>query len=124
MIVCERKFISKGGIKLINKRIKMEREKLGLTQKELADRLAVSPGAVGMYEQGRRIPEVFIIEKMADLFDCSVDYLLGRTNNKGEILRAPNFDEALVVLAEKANVDVKQIKEYIQYLKFRRDNRD
>lgn len=51
-------------------------------QKELADAVGVSRQAVTMWETGQRIPDHEILQRLADYFDVSVDYLLGRTNNR------------------------------------------
>ena len=51
----------------------------GMTQEELAKRLGVSRSTIGMYETGARTPDADTLEKIADLFNVDVDYLLGRT---------------------------------------------
>ena len=51
-----------------------------MTQKDIATYLNVSDRLVGYYESGERMPPPDILEKIADYFDVSVDYLLGRTN--------------------------------------------
>lgn len=57
-------------------RVAALRLQAGMTQAELAKRLAVSPSAVGMYEQGRREPSMDRIVALARLFEVSTDYLL------------------------------------------------
>lgn len=54
-----------------------------MTQKELADRLAISPSTIGMYEQNRRMPDIDTVSKIANVFDVSVDYLLGTEKSGG-----------------------------------------
>lgn len=61
-------------------RLKLLREDLGLTQKELASVLLISPSTIGMYEQNYRMPDSEMLIRIADLFKVSVDYLLGRVN--------------------------------------------
>lgn len=95
---------------MIMKRIREERIKLKLTQAELADKLGVSAGAVGMYEQGRRVPEVDILSKMADIFDCTLDYLIGRVENKDEYI-------AIVKAAKNANIPAEKLASFIDFLK-------
>ena len=60
----------------ILKTLRTERQ---LSQLELATRLGISKSAVSMYEQGRREPDFDILNKIADIFQVDVDYLLGRT---------------------------------------------
>lgn len=47
------------------------------TQEQLAESLGVTPGAVYKWEAGVSQPELAIIVELADLFDTSVDVLLG-----------------------------------------------
>lgn len=65
---------------LINARIKLLREEKGLTQRDLARLLKLSPSTIAMYETDRRMPDPDTLRKIADFFDVSVDYLLGRTD--------------------------------------------
>lgn len=60
--------------------IKRLRSSSGMTQTELAKKLGVSRSTIGMYETGARSPDTEMLEKIADLFNVDVDYLLGRTN--------------------------------------------
>ncbi|MED0670582.1 helix-turn-helix transcriptional regulator [Aneurinibacillus aneurinilyticus] len=52
-----------------------------LSQKELANHFKISESAVGMYEREQREPSFELVEKIADFFEVSTDYLLGRTND-------------------------------------------
>ena len=54
------------------------RKSKGLSQKELANYIDVSPSLVGMYEQGRRKPSFEIIEAIADYFNVSIDTLYSK----------------------------------------------
>lgn len=68
---------------MIGTRIAQEREKLHLTQAELASRVNVSQKSISKYERGDRRPTFETIAKMAELFEVSVDYLIGtESNNK------------------------------------------
>lgn len=51
----------------------------GLTQKELAEKVDTSPQNIDLYESGKRKINVEILGKVADVFNVSTDYLLGRT---------------------------------------------
>lgn len=57
------------------------REKL--TQQELADNTQISRSTLAMYEQGHRRPDFEILDTLADYFDVSFDYLLGRSDVNG-----------------------------------------
>jgi len=65
---------------MLGNRLRELRESKGLKQKELAAQLGLTEGAIGLYEIGRRNPPIDTLNKLADFFDVSVDYLLGRTD--------------------------------------------
>lgn len=51
----------------------------GFTQSEAARRLEVDQSAVSLWENGKRIPRGALLVRIADLYGCTVDELLGRT---------------------------------------------
>ncbi|HBC93682.1 MAG TPA: LexA family transcriptional regulator [Pelotomaculum sp.] len=59
-------------------RLKELRERMGISQRELAKLIQLSPSTVAMYELGQRSPDKDTVVKLADLFSCTTDYLLGR----------------------------------------------
>lgn len=61
---------------MLGSRISLLRWRAGISQADLADRLHVSPSAVGMYEQGRREPPSSILIALSREFNVTVDYLL------------------------------------------------
>lgn len=64
------------------KRLRKLRKEKGINQTELGNILGLSTSAIGMYEQGRRTPDQETLKKIADFFDVSIDYLLGRTDDR------------------------------------------
>lgn len=50
----------------------------GLTQSEVARRLEIDQSAVSRWENGKRIPRGTLLVKVADLYGCTIDELLGR----------------------------------------------
>ena len=64
-------------------RLKALRESKGMTQRDFATDFGVSKGTVGMWESGAREPRTIDeINRIADYFGVSSDYLLGRTEQK------------------------------------------
>lgn len=61
-------------------RLKELRERRGLTQKEVADRLHVTRATVSAYERNTKSPRLDTLEAMAVLYRSSVDYMLGLEN--------------------------------------------
>lgn len=47
----------------------------------IAKETGISTGLVSAYKRGEKKPTIENITKIADYLDCSVDYLLGRTDN-------------------------------------------
>ncbi len=58
-------------------RIKYLREENGLSQRELSEKLAVSKASISWYESGSRIPSVEKLIQLAQIFQVSIDFLLG-----------------------------------------------
>lgn len=65
--------------------VKELRKEKKLTQKQLAVALGISATCYAGYEQGYREPNIEMIKKMSDFFGVSVDYLLGRSDDFGNI---------------------------------------
>ena len=61
---------------MLGARIAALRRETGLSQAQLAQKLQVSPSALGMYEQGRREPSMETVVAMARVFGVTTDYLL------------------------------------------------
>lgn len=62
-------------------RLKSLRLAKKLTQQNMADLLGITRQGYGKYESGQSEPDNETLQKFADFFDVSVDYLLGRTNH-------------------------------------------
>lgn len=76
----------------IKDRIKTERLRKELNQPQLAKIMNVSKQTVSNWENGNRIPDTLTLSKLADFFDCSVDYLLGRAENREGIISEAYID--------------------------------
>lgn len=59
--------------------IKQHREEAGMRQEDLAKRLGISRQAVVRWEKGLAYPTAAKLIKMADIFGCTTDELLGRS---------------------------------------------
>lgn len=62
----------------IGKRIKKIREEKEITQQQLANYIDVDRTTLSHYESGARLPSIYILWKIADMFDISIDELIGR----------------------------------------------
>lgn len=68
--------MKKNGSALFAKRLKAERKKMKLTQKQFANVLEVSQATVSHYENGLQFPEKDVLVKICKIFDISPDELL------------------------------------------------
>ena len=62
----------------IGDNIRALRKKNGLLQKDLAHQLNITRQALSNYEVGKRIPDIFELIRMAEIFKVSVDEIIGR----------------------------------------------
>lgn len=58
--------------------LKYYRQNMGLSQRELAARLKLSPSTISMYEVGNREPDFETEEKIADFFNVDLNTLRGK----------------------------------------------
>ncbi|MEG1989986.1 MAG: helix-turn-helix transcriptional regulator [Clostridia bacterium] len=58
-------------------RIKQLRERLGISQSQVAKKLQVSRSSVSSWEMGLTMPTSVYLIELAKLFRCSTDYILG-----------------------------------------------
>lgn len=63
-------------------RLKELRESKNMTQVRLSIELGVSQETISGYEIGKASPPADMLIKLADVLDTSVDYILGRTDNR------------------------------------------
>ncbi|UED78401.1 helix-turn-helix transcriptional regulator [Lysinibacillus sp. CD3-6] len=63
-----------------NTRLTSLRKERNLLQADVANKVGIARATYGAYEQGSRQPDFDTLEKLADFFGVSLDYLLGRTN--------------------------------------------
>ncbi|MCT4564039.1 MAG: helix-turn-helix domain-containing protein [Maledivibacter sp.] len=80
-----------------NRLRELRKDKL-LNQPELSGVINVSPSNISYYEQGKSFPSVETLYIIADFFDVSIDYLLGRTDRKEIIF---SKDEELQTIGEQ-----------------------
>ena len=63
---------------ILPQRLKEARIAANLKQKEAAEKIEISNGSLSLYEKGKRGPDPETLTKLADLYNVSVDWLLGR----------------------------------------------
>lgn len=61
-------------------RLRSLRERRRISGHSLSEQCGLSRNMIGMYERGEKEPSLSSLVEIADFFDVSVDYLLGRQN--------------------------------------------
>ena len=61
-------------------RIKLLREEFNYTQQDLANKLESSKSVIGLYENETRKPSMEVLIKLSEIFNCSIDYILGKSD--------------------------------------------
>ena len=98
-----------GGENMFSERITRLRKEKGLRQKDLANELGVSIDSVRRWEQGKRSPDVEILNNLARVLDTTVSYISGETDNPE---RPHNDNEGTLpqLIKEKIDRDMSFIK--------------
>lgn len=96
---------------MFQKRVKQLRKDRGWSQDETAARLGVTRAAVGNWEQGIREPDYVTLEKIADVFNCEMQYLLGEKPASDLTI-----DERFIIENMRANAAF--CEQIINYAKF------
>lgn len=63
---------------MLQDNLKKLREEHGLTKRELCEKTGISERAYLTYEFGEREPKISVVQKLADFYGVTIDYLLGR----------------------------------------------
>lgn len=67
---------------MFHERLKKVREEKNVSREQAAKALGITYSALSKYETNKREPDFELLDKMANYYDVSVDYLLGRTKLK------------------------------------------
>lgn len=85
--------------------LKYYRQNMGLSQRELAARLKLSPSTISMYEVGNREPDFETEEKIADFFNVDLNTLRGKDTEAAPApASAPSLSSDRIDLLEKYDV--------------------
>lgn len=100
-------------------RIKQLREEKGLSQRALAKKIGASFKAVNFWENGKVEPSAKFICALADVFECTCDYLLGRSDDLGNVnVMRELSDEEKLLLGLYSKLDQKQGREVTDFISF------
>ena len=91
--------------------IKAYRTKLGQTQAELASACNVKQNTVSAWETGRSEPDFESLKKMADIFNCSIDELLGQKEKP--VVKDDRLNRKLKLLNDE---NLQRMEDYVDLL--------
>ncbi|WP_206514659.1 helix-turn-helix domain-containing protein [Brevibacillus marinus] len=86
--------------KIFSSKISELRAKRNLKAKDVAKILGVSIAQISLYESGKSLPSVERLYQLAEYYDVSIDYLLGRTH-------IPDLAPKVECLMEKKDINQK-----------------
>ncbi|OEH86215.1 hypothetical protein BHU72_11810 [Desulfuribacillus stibiiarsenatis] len=66
---------------MLGQRLRGLRKLKKMTQQDIADKMSLAKSTISQYENNINEPDNEMINKLADFFEVTVDYLLGRTDN-------------------------------------------
>lgn len=110
-------------------RLRQERERLGLMQKEMAQKLEIPPNTYNGYETGKRSPNLEVARHISDTLEISVDYLLGRTDertiNKEKVKLNPSIKtiaaHRIGPIEDLDDEAIEKINEYIEFIRMQQN---
>jgi transcriptional regulator with XRE-family HTH domain len=106
-------------------RIRAARQRAGITQRELAERLSVTPGAVGQWETDG-VPSTERLTALAGVLDVSIDWLLGKSSqarHPAEAASDTDEDLRLIQEARRLGVNLKSIVAEARQQRWLQENR-
>lgn len=108
--------------------LKYLRERAGMSQLELAQKLGVAKSTIGMYESGRREPNFETMEAIADIFNVGMNFLYGVKGSENDgyytdpetaTLAQQMFEDPDMrsLFSMKRNMGPKVFKNYMDFMK-------
>lgn len=106
-------------------RLKLLREEKGLIQKDVAKLLSVSIPAVNQYESGKRDMSTETVIKLAEYFNVTTDYLLGKSDirNPEQLKNIKHANAGGLNTEGLDEEDLKELQAQVDYMKWKKKNK-
>ena len=100
-------------------KIKSLREEFNYTQQDLAQKLDCSKSVIGLYESETRKPSMEVLIKLSEIFNCSIDYILGKSDirNPEEIKNISHANAGGLDTNGLDEEDLLELQRQIDYIK-------
>lgn len=81
---------------IIGSAVRSQRNKLGLTQADVAERVGIATEVYGRLERGHMLPSVRTLRKLCLVLNCSSDVLMGLTANSPDVVAQQESDDSAI----------------------------
>lgn len=115
----------------LGKRLKELREENSFTLEYVATKLNTTKTSIARYEKNDREPKSEMLTALANFYNVSVDYLLGRTDERNIHKEKPKLDEGIKTIAahrinpyeDISEEGINKINEYIEMVRIMEQNK-
>ena len=94
-----------GDLEILAQRLKLLRTKLGLTQKEFADKVGFTQATLSAYENNQKKPSLDIVKDIAEKCHVSIDWLCGLTDMERYNEEINTYADMLRLIIKLCNTD-------------------
>ncbi len=100
-------------------RLKQLRKEANMTQQDLANMLNYSKSIIAMYEKEIRKPSAEVLVKLANIFNCSIDFILNKSNirNSSQIADPFGLSEVGFNINDYSPPSIKQKEQIAELIK-------
>ena len=91
-------------------------DKHKLTQAQLGEIINVSESTISLYKHGKRQPDYETLFHIADYFEVSTDYLLGRVDISTFVKQTKNDEELSLIIKDLPEDALKLLKEFEAFI--------
>jgi transcriptional regulator with XRE-family HTH domain len=105
---------------MIGKRLKLLREEMGLKQIDIAEMLGVSRTTYTQYETEKSEPDLATVAKLAEIYNTSVDFILGKTDIRTPIETLAAHHEG----EEWTEEELEEIERFKEFVKMKRQKKE
>lgn len=114
---------------VLSRNLKNLREKNGYLQKFVADKLGVRSNTLSGYENGTRSPDPEMLVRIAELYNVSIDFLLGREKEVYSLQYYKNkivteFPDIDLMFKDMESLTADDMKEVYDYIKFKKSQKE
>ena len=103
---------------ITGKRVKAIRERMGITQTELARRTGLTPATISQYESGKRTMSSRSVPKLAAVLNVTSDYLLGNVAySEKDMLADPRVRDIIDIFSGLPTAEQRTIYQFILFLR-------